>query len=302
MRNVKFFIFQGAKLATIGLALVAGSSVMAVQSWSVSVTGTGTGSGDLNALCTSNSSSVASGACGTGLAIGGWSTGTGAVGATTSSPTFNAATVYDWGTAGLGVVATNELSSGTGPHAADNKYGTDAFLFNFTTASNLSGVKIGWNGTDNPANANQLTGAACATGSTNCVTYNDSDLSVFAWTGAGAPTPGGTTQSTMINANSGWKLIGNYYDVGAVINPIANTISATSSIYSSYWLVSAYSSAYGGTDDGKVDAFKILAISATNCNGAAQCGSKVPEPGSLALFGAALMGFVATRRRKQQAS
>lgn len=296
MRQIKFGMSNAFKLVIAGASLLAGSSAMAVQSWNMNIS-SGTSTGDLNTLCTSSATtSIATGACGAGLTVSGWSTGTGAVGTTTTTANFNAATVYDWGTAGLGVVASNESSGGTGPHATDNKYGTDAFLFSFSTATNLSGVKLGWNGTDSPASTKQ-DGSSCTAGSTGCVTYNDSDLSIFAWTGTGAPTASGTTQSTMTAASSGWKLVGNYLNVGATTT---NSVTATSTIFSSYWLVSAYNSAYGGTADANVDAFKVLAISATNC-ASTQCATKVPEPGSIALLGAAFLGFVATRRRKSQA-
>ncbi len=293
MRQIKFCTSKAFKLVVVSASMLAGSSVMAGQTWDMS-----TASGNLDTLCTS--AAATSVACGAGLTVSGWSTGAGTIANPTTTANFNAATVYDWGTAGLGVVASNENSGGTGPHATDNKYGTDAFLFSFSTATNLSGVKLGWNGSDNKASTKQ-DGSSCTAGSTGCVTYNDSDLSIFAWTGTGAPTASGTTLSTMTAASSGWKLVGNYLNVGGDAGN-TNAVTATSAIFSSYWLVSAYNSAYGATADANVDAFKVLAISATNCAGA-QCptGTKIPEPGSIALLGAAFLGFVATRRRKSQA-
>lgn len=257
-------------LAVAALAMTA-SSVNAAQSW------------DLVAGCTA--SAVTSESCGSVLTASGWSTGTGTISAPTAGTSFAAANIYNWGaSAGLGVVAGNENSGDTGPHAADNMYGTDAFLFKFGSAINLASLQIGWNGTDNAV-------------TTNGVTYNDSDLSVFAWTGSGTPTLTGAS-----TALTGWTLVGNYSNVGSLAN---NTQSISTSIYSSYWLVSAYNSAYGtiSSPDTNVDAFKLLQISGNTCSGTVtgtSCGStRVPEPGSMMLLGAGLIGLIGLRRRRQ---
>ena len=202
------------------------------------------------------------------------------------STNFTTASVYDWGSAGLGVVNKYENANDTGPHAIDNKYGTDAIFLKFSGQVTLSNVKIGFNGTDN--------------GGQSLAGYNDSDLSVFAWIGGSsapsAPSVTGVGPTTLTAANSGWQLVGNYADVGANTN---NAQSITSSIYSSYWLVSAYNTSYGtansnqctGTGcnglDGFNDQFKLLAVSYDN---------KVPEPSGLVLLGLALLALFATRR------
>ena len=274
-------------LAALALATSAGAS-FAASTW------------DLVGLCTADSAGLVS-ACsgntsggGNLSAVTGHSTGAGTIAAPTAGTLFANAAVYEY-SSGLGVVATNESSGTTGPHSTDNLFGTDAFLFKFGTAINLNSLSIGFNGTDNP------------TGN-----YVDSDVSVLAWTGAGAPPVNGTTAGGLLAA--GWKLIGNFTDVGASNGATAGgsaSFSATntngSALYSSYWLISAYDSNFGGGFTTANDSFKLLSLAGNTCTASGgvvgnQCGgTKVPEPGSLALFGLGLVGLVASRRRKSAA-
>lgn len=254
--------------ALAACALVAASLPAAAADW------------NLDALCTSTNNLVpnTTGNCGSSLTVSGWSTNTGSPTSTTSDNFFHTASVYDWGNNGLGVVGSGENKDDTGPHAVDNAYGTDAILFTFTVPTNLTAVKIGWNGTDN----------ATTTGS---IQYRDSDLTVLAWTGQGVPTLNGVTPNS-----AGWTIIGNYANVGAMTD---NTTAVSTTTYSSYWLVSAYNSTYFGSgptfgtiesNNYKIDAFKVLQVS-----GVAQ----VPEPTSMALFGIAALAIAATRRRQK---
>ena len=170
-------------------------------------------------------------------------------------------------------------------------------MLDFSSASSngvsLTGLTIGWNGTDT-----STTSRNCVVGTTNCsgsetaLTYNDSDISVLAKTATGTLTVAGL--------GSGWQLIVNYGYVGtgSNIEAISTTVS------SSYWLISAYSSTLFGSsscttancNDSNVDAFKLLSV-AGNVTPPPPNGT--PEPGTLALVGVALLGALTMRKRNK---
>ena len=188
-----------------------------------------------------------------------------------STVTGNAGTqVYAWSgsNGGLGYYA-NTADSGTGPHAVDNNGSIDSLILDFTQAVSLSSVKLGWNGTDD--------GQGTA--------YNDSDMSVYYWNGAGTPTISNGTALTF--GDSAWKLVNHFTDVGGYTNETA-TFSTGSS---SYWLISAYN---GSVYSKGNDAFKLLAVAGSVVP---TPPSGVPEPGSLALLGLGALGLFAARRK-----
>jgi len=75
---------------------------------------------------------------------------------------------------------------------------------------------------------------------------------------------------------------------------------------SSWWLVSAYNTGFvqsagaenRSTLDNGNDYFKLFAVAGSACTAGGNCGPKrVPEPGSFALAGLALLGLTFSRRK-----
>ncbi len=183
---------------------------------------------------------------------------------------------------GIGVAYSGE-SSASPNHALDNQGRYESVLLDFgATSVRLDSLSLGW-------------------------TSNDSDVWVLAYTGA-TPFSGSLASakySTLLN--NGWSLVGNYTNVGT------NTVNlgTASNLYSSFWLIGAggFASSVGVTSGDKnpngawkgfvnktYDYVKVSAVGGTPRTPPPRSGS-VPEPGSLALVGAAFAGMLSLRRR-----
>jgi hypothetical protein len=192
---------------------------------------------------------------------------------------------------GLGVTNNNE--SGTSPnHAVDNYANIDSILFSFDDKVNLTSFNAGY-------------------------VSGDSDFTVMAYTGLGDPTSSLVGQSYLGLLSNGWSLIGNYsgtsstgaHDFANYNNGISTDPNIT---HSSYWLIGALNTLVGGVQDKtytnsiKYDYFKILSVAGCDCTttpGAPGCnggggGGGVPEPGTLFLMGAGLLGLTRLNTRR----
>lgn len=251
---------------------------------------------------------------------------------TTKSTGFTQANLGDFNTNGFGAYSgTKESSSSGSQHAFDNvtsncgsstdssKYTGSTTSGGGTAAVNVSTNNSGCGGAIEALLMSFDQKVAISKISTGYVS-TDGDLSIYVWSGAGAPTM--ASQTLANNASTGldgWTLVGSH-DMGGTSgdggsNPY-NIALNDASLYSSYFLVATYFGATTtGADGSKLDygndRFKISGWTANVCSqtllgpGSAQtCGTtttnQTPEPASLALATVALVGIgVAGRRRRR---
>lgn len=167
----------------------------------------------------------------------------------------------------------------------------DMVLMEFSTAVNLTGLTIGW-------------------------WQNDVDITVMAFD------PTSSSQTASLSGkkyteltSSGWDLVGHYGNVNpasssTVLN-FATTgannivVSGNTGIESRYWLIGAYNPTVGTNGQSKAaltagnDYFKLLTVIG-NSSTPPGPGGNVPEPASLALLAAAVLG--ARRYSKRRAA
>lgn len=276
---------NGFKFAAMAMSLSLGlcQGAHATSSWGVTFTGSNTTDslGDTVATTSYSSNGVnlsISGAYGTdGTTSGSYSSGF-ASGTKWTTGTTNSTVTYFSGY-GLAMDSNGDTVPN---HALGNNGNTEAVLLSFSQAVTLSQLNLGYVCTTNQ------NGYTCDSHGAN--------VSILAYTGTGTPANLNTVTASG-TLSSGWSLVGNYTG----LQTGATTVDA-SNISSSWFLISAYNTAFGSTSaNGNsswlsegTDFFKIYSVAGST---ATTTTKKAPEPGSLALAGIALLGAVWTRRR-----
>lgn len=172
-----------------------------------------------------------------------------------------------------------DLNEGRNPeHAIDNQQRYDMALLTFTSPVQLTAMKLGWK-------------------------YNDSDMSVLAYTAPGTPNTVNAANPTFVGlkyselVNKGWAAIGHYSNVGLASPTAINALG----VVSSYWLIGAYNPLALNPLANPAGATSFSASSYDFVKLSAVMGFhpiSIPEPGSLVLLASAVLGLMLVRTRK----
>ncbi len=227
-------------------------------------------------------SSQGYGDSGPNVTVSGWANIDTTGGVSGDNRLIDQANVRTW--SGLGVEYSGE--GGSPQHSTDNSGAFDMVLLSFAEDIELNGLSVGWRS-------------------------NDSDMSVFAYTGPDAFNTSSKLEGLRYNqlVSEGWEVVDHVANVTLDSTPSTTadgTITSVSNtgVSSSYWLVGAYNwLADGDTSlnhgSGWADYVKISAVTGkiTNNGGGGNGGHDVPEPSTILLLALGLMAVWYYKRR-----
>ncbi|WP_412971120.1 exosortase-dependent surface protein XDP1 [Glaciecola sp. MF2-115] len=195
---------------------------------------------------------------------------------------------------GLGIVNRDEFynkKTGAPQHAIDNiknggganDFDYEMVLLTFSEEVNLTGFNIGW--------------SLCGSSSSNCnilqysdnVNAKDADVSVLGHNGSKQDFFNTDTKWSDIT-NQGWQHISNYSSLAE-----NESVSVSSPLYSTHWLVGAYNNIFGGNMSLDNDAFKLAGL--TTATREPSNPGTVSAPATFGIFGALAFGLMYRRRK-----